>query len=84
MKKFILITIVIVLSLSLCGCTTTHDTIDIYNKSVTVFDNIVINTKEGYFYDRHKKFTVDENTIGVTVYFSTIEDGEWESKEGAE
>ena len=82
MKKLFLLTALIILILLLCGCGNTHDTINIYNKSTTVFDDIFIDAKDGYFYDRHEKFIVDENSIGVTVYFSKIEDGEWELKGG--
>lgn len=43
-----------------------------------IFDNININIKDGYYYDKHEKFTVDDNTIGVTIYFSNEDDDTWE------
>lgn len=84
MKKIICITIIIVLTLSLCGCSNTYDTIEIYNKSASTFDNIFIDIKNGYFYDKHEKFAIDENTVGVTIYFSKNDGSEWKLKGGAE
>ena len=78
MKKLICITIIIVLTFSLSGCQNKQDTIEIYGRNSSVFDNNMIEIKQGYFYDKHEKFTVDENTVGVTVYFSKEDDGEWE------
>lgn len=65
----------IILFLTLCLCLTgcrpkQHDTINILNKEEWIFDNITIKIKNGYFYNRHEKFTVDENTVGVTIYFT--------------
>jgi len=65
------------------GCSTfenENDKIEIYNKTIFSSDNINIDIKDGYFYDRHEKFTVDDNTIGVTIYFSGSEDSTWDSK----
>ena len=64
----------------LTGCNKKHDTVEIYNKTDWGFDNIVIDTKDGYFYKSHEKFTVDDNTIGVTIYFSTSEEDTWDNK----
>ena len=87
MKKIIclIITLLLVLSLTACG-ENPYDHIDIWNKSMTVYDNIGIDLKDGYFYQSHEKFRVDENTIAVTIYFSNEDDenDEWEYKEGAE
>lgn len=76
-KKMSLFLVMCLFCLCLVGCEHEHDTIEIYNKSDWVFDNINIDIKDGYFYDKHEKFTVDENTIGVTIYFST-EDDSWD------
>ena len=84
MKKLVLLTTVAVLILLLCGCVNKNDCVEVWNRSSTVFDNIGIKIKSGYFYDRHEKFIVDENTVGVTVYFSHDDNDEWEAKEGAE
>ena len=76
MKKYIIIFLIIILCIILTSCNinkSEHDTIEIYNKSCTTFDNIKIDIKEEYFYDKHDKFTVDDNTVAVTVYF--VRDG---------
>lgn len=83
MKKLILLATVILLVLSLCGCENTGDCVEVWNRNCTIFDNIEIKVKDGYFYDTHEKFIVDENTVGVTVYFSKDTDI-WEVKGGAE
>ena len=64
----------------LAGCQLKHDTINIYNKSDLIFDNVTIETKDGYFNKSHEKFTVDENTIAVTIYFSKSEEDVWDDK----
>lgn len=79
-KKLILFFFLIYICLCLVGCANKNDTIEIYNKSSLVHDNITIETKNGYFYNNHEKFTIDDNTIGVTIYFSTIKDGGWDTK----
>lgn len=71
MKKFLLIFSIICMILCLVGCANVADH----------FDNIRINIKDGYFYESHKKFTVDEDTIGVTIYFSTDKEDEWNQGE---
>ena len=76
-KKMSLFLIVCLIWLCFAGCDNSNDMVDIHNKSSTVFDNIQIEIKDGYFYDKHEKFTVDENTIGITIYFST-EDDSWD------
>ena len=84
MKKLISLTIITVLAFSLSGCGKTHDSIDVYNRGITTLDNIIIKIKPGYFYDKHEKFIVDENTVGVTVYFAKDGDGDWEVKGGVQ
>lgn len=80
-KKISLFLFVICICSCLTGCTHKHDTIEIYNKSDWKDDNIFIHTKDGYFYDRHEKFTVDDNTIAITIYFSNLEEGDtWDRK----
>ena len=74
MKKIILLSSIFCMCLFLTGCNKKHDKVEIYNKSCLKFDNIYIDTKEGYFYDKHEKFTIDEHTIGITIYFSNAED----------
>lgn len=78
MKKIILSLMLCLASLCFVGCENEHDYIEMYNKSEFVFDNIIIEIKDGYFYDSHEKFKVDENTIGVTIYFSTDAEDEWD------
>lgn len=78
MKKIILFLTLCLTCLCLVGCENKHDTIDIYNKSDWIFDNIKIEIKDGYYYDSYDKFTVDENTVGVTVYFSKDIDDTWD------
>lgn len=77
-KKMSLFLVACLFCLCLVGCEHRHDTIEVYNKTDWVFDNIKIEIKDGYFYDNHEKFTVDKNTIGVTIYFSTEEDDSWD------
>jgi hypothetical protein len=81
-KKVIVFLSLICLCLCMAGCAPNnkHDTVEIYNKTGIIFDNIKIDTKDGYFYDRHEKFTVDDNTIGITIYFSTTEEDTWDNK----
>ena len=74
MKKRLIMSLgLLCLCLCLTGCSNEHDGIEVYNKSGLVFDNIMIETEDGYFYDGHEKFFVDGNTVGVTIYFSTEE-----------
>ena len=79
MKKKLLLLLTIILScLWLTSCDNKNDTVEIYNKNYYILDNIKIKVKDGYFYDKHEKFTVNDNTIGVTIYFSTTET--WDDK----
>lgn len=83
MKKIILVFLILCL-ICLCfvGCNNfnnQHDTIVIYGRTNLKFDNITIETKDGYFYNNHEKFTVNENTIGITIYFSKDEEDIWDS-----
>jgi hypothetical protein len=67
MKKLLLIISLLCL---LVGCKKNkNDFVDIQNESMWVFDNWGIKVKDGYFIDDYEKFTVDENTIGITLYF---------------
>lgn len=54
--------------------------IEVYNKDSKIFDNINIDIKDGYFYDSHQKFTIDDNAVAVTIYFKNSESDEWDSK----
>ena len=76
-KKITLFLILCLTCLCIVGCEKRNDTIEIKNKSSLTMDNILIEIKDGYFYDKHEKFTVDKNTIGVTVYFSN-DNGTWD------
>lgn len=79
MKKIIFVFMLLsCLLLSGCGTGRNGDYVEIYNKSSLIFDDITIDVKDGYFYDSCEKFTVDENTIGLTIYFSNLEDRNWE------
>ena len=78
MKKIILFLTLCLTCLCLAGCENKHDTIEVWNKSKFGFDNINIKIKYGYYYDRYDKFTVDENTIGVTIYFSNNIEDTWD------
>lgn len=83
MKKKILVTILGLLAiLSLGACENEHDKIEVYNKTDWVFDNINIDIKDGYFYEDHEKFIVDDDTIAVTIYFTNKSEEEmWEKRE---
>lgn len=78
-KKMLLFLMMSLMCLCLTGCDNPHDTVTIYNKDATGFDNITIPTKDGYFYDDYEKFTVDEDTIGITIYFSKDLDDTWDT-----
>jgi hypothetical protein len=41
----------------------------------------MIYTPDGYFYENHEKFVVDENKIGITIYFVTDGNEGWAYKE---
>ena len=73
-NKIILFLIICLTCLCLGGCGKENDSIEVKNKSMFTDDNIFIKIKDGYFYDRHEKFIVDENTVGVTIYFSNDND----------
>lgn len=77
-KRLSLFFIVCLICLCLTGCNNEYDTVTIYYKTVWTFDDINIKIKDGYFYDNHEKFTVDENTIGLTIYFSNNVEDTWE------
>ena len=80
MKKILLLILgICLICFCLTGCDNARDFIDMHNKSQFIFDNTEIELKDGYFYKSHEKFTVDENTIGVTIYFSKEdEDNSWD------
>lgn len=79
-NKLALFLCLVSVCMCLAGCQLEHDTIEIHNKSDWIFDDVYIETKDGYFYESHEKFTVDENTIAVTIYFSTSEKDVWDDK----
>lgn len=77
-RKILLLFSIVCILLCLVGCNENkNDEIEIYNKDGVIFDNIHIPVKQGYFYDSHEKFTVNENTVGVTIYFTNDEVDEW-------
>lgn len=76
-KKIALFLIVCLACLYFVGCQNQGDYVDIHNKNPTIYDNINIELPDGYFYESHEKFRVDENTVGVTIYFSR-EDDKWD------
>lgn len=80
MKKTLIVALFLIL-LGLTGCKNTHDTITVNNKTGLVFDDIMISTPDGYFYENHEKFVVDENKIGITIYFVTDGNEGWNDKE---
>lgn len=71
--KLLIILLLCIICVIVVGCEREHDHIQIFNKSYFIFDDFHIPIEDGYFYDRHEKFIVDENTVGVTVYFSKEE-----------
>lgn len=77
-KKVSLFLIICSICLCLTGCKNEHDTVEMYYRNDWKFDNITIKIKDGYFYDNHEKFTVDENTIGLTIYFSKDAEDTWD------
>lgn len=60
--------LLVVLSMSACG--RTHDTVDIYNKSEFIFDNITIELPDGYYYSDHEKLKIDDHNCKLIIYFS--------------
>ena len=73
-----IILMILCAAMMLTGCKSRKaDYIEIYNKSNWIFDNITIPLKEGYFYENHEKFTINENTVGVTIYFSSDAEAGW-------
>ena len=80
MKKIVLVLIMCLTSSCFVGCANKHDYVDIHNRTQFKLDNIGIDVKDGYFYDRHEKFTVDENTIGLTIYFTKDSEESWDSE----
>ena len=77
-NKIALFLIICLVCLCFISCANKGDYVDIHNKKSTVFDNINIELPNGYFYDSHEKFRVDENTVGVTIYFSNEKDDGWD------
>jgi hypothetical protein len=78
-KLLLLILCVILICFCFTGCNRKQDYVSIYNKSYYIFDDIDIELKDGYFYKSHEKFTVDDNTVGITIYFSNeAEDDSWD------
>lgn len=81
MKKICLCLIMCLLCVTLTGCDNNKDHITVWNKSDWIFDDVDIDMKDGYFYSRHEKFKVDENTVGVTIYFTNEKVDEFESED---
>lgn len=79
-RKIALLLFLICIFSCLTACQHSGDRIEVYNKDTMIFDNITIDAKEGYFYDHHEKFTVDDDTVAVTIYFKNSESDEWDSK----
>lgn len=77
-KKIVLFLIICLICLCFTSCQNKGDYVDIHNKKPVTFDNINIELPDGYFYDKHEKFRVDEDTVGVTIYFSSEKDGGWD------
>lgn len=74
-----IILMILCAAMMLTGCNKRDaDYVEIYNKSSTIFDDVGIPLKEGYFYESHEKFTVDESTLGITIYFSNESEAGWE------
>lgn len=71
---------IVLLAFGLSGCSNKGDYVDIHNQSPTIFDNIRISVKDGYFYEKHEKSTIDDDTIALTIYFSDLDstDDGWE------
>lgn len=81
-KKLLIFFSIICFCLCLTGCENERDFITIHNKSELIFDNISIPTKDGYFYNIHEKFKVDDDTIAVTIYFTKEDNlgiGSWDN-----
>lgn len=79
-RKIALFLFISCVCVCLTGCQNKHDKIEIWNQDDLIFDDINIDIKDGYFYDSHEKFTVDDNTVAVTIYFKNSEIDEWDSK----
>lgn len=75
--RYKIILILCLAAMMLTGCHKA-DYVSIHNKSNWIFDDINIPLKKGYFYKNHEKFTVDENTLGITIYFSNEPEDSWE------
>lgn len=78
-KLLLLILCVGLICFCFTGCDRKQDFVSIFNRSNYIFDDIDIELKDGYFYKSHEKFTVDENTVGIIIYFSNEdEDDSWD------
>lgn len=81
-KKILLLLSMCMTFLCLTGCDdkNEYDMIHIYRVNCELLDTHTtdIKIKDGYFYYKHEKFIVDENTIGLTIYFSKNAEGAWE------
>lgn len=76
-KKIVLFLIICLTCLCFASCQNKSDYVDIYYKKSVVFDNINFELPDGYFYDSHEKFRVDEDTVGITIYFSSENNDGW-------
>ena len=79
-RKIVLVLIICLILLCSTGCENSGDYVNIDYKTDWIFDDKSIEIKDGYFYDYHEKFTVDENTIGLTIYFSEDVEDSWNSE----
>jgi hypothetical protein len=81
MKKILLLVLALLSCLSLSACDSDYDTIEIYNENEAPWDNVYIETPLGYFYDKHEKCTVDNDTVAVIIYFKTQDaSDEWDNQ----
>lgn len=72
-KKIILLLSVILCVLCLTGC---RDYISMHSSKA---DDLTIYSKDGYYYDHYEKYTIDEDTVAITVYFKQIPDSDWDT-----
>lgn len=79
-KKTVLLLVALCACLCFAGCDNSGDYISVHNRTTWVYDDIGIEIKEGYFYSKHEKFTVDDDTVAVMVYFTKTEDAGWDNK----
>jgi hypothetical protein len=69
-RRLLLLISSLLVCLCLSACDNDYDHIDIYNKSGSFWDDVSIDLPEGYFYDKHEKYTIDDDTVAVIIYFN--------------